>query len=248
MAKLTELAQKQIVRMELDEQVVYANLQGSLLVPIWDVGPNSWNPKTCQDDRLCQIARSLQKHGWQPSDLPLVAEGLEGAANRYTIINGEHRWLICNWAGFKQFPVTIATSVKTDEDGMALTMALEEAKARRDGKKFAENLVKLAVAGRDEELRGILRVRDPEALRQQRERFASKLAGNKATGGAVPKLVSLVMTNEQHVQWTLAIRSARTKLLVAQATIDMVQELADREIVALAAALRNVSEDVGKDE
>jgi len=77
-----------------------------------------------------------------------------------------------------------------------LNMALEEAKARRDSKRFRENLITLAVAGRDAELKSILRVKDPETLRQERLRFAEKLQRN-ANGCALPRSYSAMPRSQQ---------------------------------------------------
>jgi len=72
MAKLTGDAERRILKLGLQEDDVYRHLDTALLVPIDDVAPNNFNPKTCQDDRLLQIASSLKQYGWQPSDIPLV--------------------------------------------------------------------------------------------------------------------------------------------------------------------------------
>ena len=54
-----------------------------------------------------------------------------------------------------------------------------------------------------------------------------------------PKLVSLTFTGAQYDAYQTALGKARTRLRQAQETVDMVEELADKEIVALAAVLRN---------
>ena len=106
-------------------------------------------------------------------------------------------------------------------------------------------LNRLARGARDELLRQVFLVRDPEALRRKREAFASRL--NQQAQSAVqrtpPKLISLVFTGDQYDAYQDALRGARTKLKQAAETIAMVRELEDRDIVALAAVLRNEYQD-----
>ncbi len=237
---LSPTIQKKIAALGMQEAVVYAALPPERLVYTHDVAPNQYNPKTCQDERLLSLAQSLKLNGWLPSQLPLAWHDPEGA-KQWSIIDGEHRWMVASCAGFVKFPLIEATAVKTRTDAMALTMALEEAHARRDKDKWAANLVELAVAGRDDDLRRVLRIKDPEALRQKREAFAGKLQEAAAAGGvasAAPKLVSLTFTGAQYEAYQAALGKARTRLKMAQETIGMLDELSDRDVVAIAATLR----------
>jgi len=229
----------------LTEEALYAGLPPECLLPTEAIAPNSYNPKTCPSGRLLQIAQSLKQMGWIASEMPLVWRDPEGVTE-YTLINGEHRWRVVMAAGLEHFPALVTEAVSNREEAMALSMALEDAKARRDSRKFAENLMNLAASGaRDELLRQVFLVRDPEALRRKREAFASRL--NQQAQSAVqrtpPKLISLVFTGDQYDAYQDALRGARTKLKQAAETIAMVRELEDRDIVALAAVLRNEYQD-----
>jgi len=234
-------ARKTIAALGLDEEQVYGDLDPSLLLERVQVSPNNYNPKDCNDARLVAIANSIKTKGWVASELPLVWRDPEGDT-AFTLINGEHRYWITVYAEFRCFPAVVAKSVTCREDAMALGMALEEATARRDKGKWAENLVALAVAGNDADLRDILRIKDPAALRQKQVAFAGKLQASAAAGGvsaAAPKLVSLTFTRTQYDAYQAALGNARTRLRQAQETVNMVAELADKEIVALAAMIRN---------
>ena len=181
-------------------------------MPISDVTPNDWNPKTCNADRLLQIASSLKKHGWLSNDLPLLWRD-PACPDVLTIINGEHRWLVCAAAGFLHYPGKITTAPQTRADAIALTMAFEEAKARRDGAKFQQNLTDLAIAGRDEDLRTILRVKDPEALRKKQAAFATGLREKAVAGGTAttaPRMVALTFTGAQYDAYQAALGTARS--------------------------------------
>lgn len=248
---LTPKISKKIAKLGLVEAEVLASIPVEHLRPLDSIRPSDFNPKDCSDDRLIQIARSLQRKGWVPSELPLVWRDPEGPVE-FALINGEHRWVICQAAGFTHFPALIAESITDRTDALALNAALEEARARRDSKQYAQNLIDLAVAGRDADLRSILRVRDPEALRQQRERFQQKLKGTAESGGVAapanrPKLVTLTFTSAQHAAFEAALNGARSHLRKAQAVVDMVRELSDSEVVAVAAALRTAAQGNAKD-
>ncbi len=241
--EVTASLKKKLALLGLTEGEVYKDLPSSVLVPISDVTPNDWNPKTCGPDRLLQIASSLKQHGWLPNDLPLLWRD-PACPDVLTIINGEHRWLICAASGFLHYPGKETTAPKTREDAIALTMAFEEAKARRDSAKFQQNLTDLAVAGRDEDLRTILRVKDPEALRQKRAAFAAGLREKVAAGGTAataPRMVALTFTGAQYDAYQAALGAARTRLKQAGETVGMIEEFAaltDAEVVALAAEAR----------
>jgi len=241
---ITAAVQKRIAALGLSEEQVYRALDPALLLTLSEVSPNPDNPKQCNDARLLQVASSLLQEGWVQSEMPLVWATPDGRPTRYQLINGEHRWMICKMAGFENFPALISPTIQTQADATALCMKLEEARARRDGKKYAENLLAMAAEGRDEELRAILRIKDPAALRAQRERFAAGLEAKvqrARTEDVRPRLVSLTMTREQHEAYTEALGKARTRLRQAQETVDMVRELSEGEIVAIAAVVRNGS-------
>jgi hypothetical protein len=231
---------KRIEAMGLREDEIYAALDRALLLPIEDIRPNPDNPKTCQDARLLSIATSLKTKGWVPSELPLVWPA--GGATPYMLINGEHRWMIAKMAGFQRFPAVIARGITCAEDALALTMALEEARARRDKGKWAQNLMELAAQGRDEELRNILRVRDPEVLRQlalqQQARVEDAIKRQQEQRASAPRLVSFTLTGAQYDALQEAMGHAKTRLKQAQELVGMVRELADKDVVALAALLR----------
>jgi hypothetical protein len=238
---MTPQVAKRVEALGLQEQQVYAMLDPALLVPIAEVRANPDNPKTCQDTRLLAIATSLKTKGWVPSELPLVWKA--GGPSEYMLINGEHRWLVALAAGFEHFPAVIASGIDNAEDATALTMALEEARARRDKGKWAKNLMDLAAQGRDQELREILRVRDPEALRQlavrNKQRVSDAVAERQEQRSSAPRLVSYTLTGGQFDALQAAMGKARTRIKQAQELVGMVEELADRDIVAIAAVLHN---------
>lgn len=224
----------EIERIGLDEAKVFARIRSEHLWPMRDVRPNDWNPKQCTDERLLSIAYSLKRHGWLENDLPLLWR--KPKSKTLTIIGGEHRWKVCQVAKFEHFPGIIATAIETVEDAMALTMAMEEAKARRDNRRYTENLVALAQSRRDEELREILRIRDPEALRraaeERRERISAEI--RKRQEQEPPRIVSLTMTGPMYVRFNEAMGKARTQLKRSERICDLVESLSDGEIVDLA--------------
>jgi ParB-like chromosome segregation protein Spo0J len=238
---LTPAVQKRVEALGLLEQQTYAAIEPALLLPIAEVRANPDNPKICQDARLLAIATSLKTKGWVPSELPLVWRA--GGPTPYMLINGEHRWLIARAAGFERFPAVVAKGIDCAEDAIALTMALEEARARRDKGKWARNLMDLAAAGRDDELRDILRVRDPALLRelanQQRGRIEAAVQERQEQRASAPRLVSFTLTGAQYDSLQQAMHQAKTRIKQAQELVGMVQELVDKDVVALAAVIRN---------
>jgi ParB-like chromosome segregation protein Spo0J len=239
---ITSRVCKRIVALGLNEEQVFAGIPADLLLTLSDVSPNDYNPKSCNDERILMLANTIKLNGWIPSELPLVWEDKEGPA-RYTIINGEHRWLICKEAGFSRYPAVVAQAVQTRDEAMALTMALEEARARRDAKQYTANLLELAAKNRDELLTKVLRQRDPEELRRLQaahaEKSAQAVATAKEKASQTPRLMTLTFTRAQSDAYHNAMGKARTRLKQAQETIDMIEELSDADVVAIAAVLRN---------
>lgn len=241
---ITASVEKRIEAVGLIEEDAFAGLPAGVLLAISAVSPNDYNPKQCSDDRLVRIAESIKLKGWVPSEVCLVWRDPD-CPTEYRIINGEHRWLICKIAGFTHFPAYVAEAVTTREDAMALGMALEEAVAGRDHKKWTDNLLHLATRGKDEDLRKLLRVKDPEQLRQDLkyanaagQEFAKSVARNTSR----PKLVTLTFTGDQYDAYQAALGNAKTRLKMATETIGMLKELAERDVVAIAAVLRNGEE------
>ena len=241
---ISPAAEEKITALGLSEEQVYRALRPDLLLPLASISPNPENPKQCNDARLLALTSALLQDGWVPSELPLVWETPDGKPTQYQLINGEHRWLICQAAGFEKFPAVIAPTIHAQADATALCMRLEEARARRDSKQFTANLLEMAAQGRDVELREVLRIKDPEALRAQRERFANKLKDTVEAGGIrgnAPRLVSLTFTGAQYEAYQVALGNARTRLKQAAETIAMLEELADSDVIAIGAVLRNGS-------
>jgi ParB-like chromosome segregation protein Spo0J len=239
---ITSRAAAKIVTLGLKEEQVFAGIPVDLLLSLSDVSPNDYNPKSCNDERILMLANSVKMNGWIPSELPLVWEDKDGPT-RYTIINGEHRWLICKEAGFSQYPAVVASAIETREEAMALTMALEEARARRDAKQYTANLLELAAKNRDELLTKVLRQRDPEELRRLQAAHAEKSAQTVATAkekaSQAPRLMTLTFTRAQSDAYHQALGKARTRLKQAQETVNMLEELSNADVVAIAAVLRN---------
>lgn len=246
--EMNDATARAIRALGLNEQQVFADIPPDLLLTISDIAPNDYNPKSIGParDRAClQIAHSLRKHAWLPHDLALVWEDPDGAT-RYTIINGEHRWQVCKAAGFERFPAVVRPPFASRDDAIALVMALEGAKGRRDNKKFTANLLALAVDGKDDELRSILNVRDPAGLRllaQQRQQRLDEAQGAAAEQRrSAPRLVSLTFTGAQYDEYQAALGKARTRLKQAAQTNALIQSLAeatDAELIAAAAVITN---------
>jgi ParB-like chromosome segregation protein Spo0J len=216
----------------LVESEVLGGIIPEHLHPIGQVEPNEWNPKECNEARLLALAESLKRHGWLAHDLPLLWQDRRG---HFTIINGEHRWKVLVAAGFAQFPGIVTTAVKSREDGMALTMALEEAKARRDGKQYLANLVELAKAKRDEELRSIFRV-DAEAIRERARQKAEEvqIAARERLAAGPPRIITLLLPGPAFARFQEATAKARTALQRAGIATKAVEELSSGEVADLA--------------
>jgi hypothetical protein len=217
------------------ESEVFARIERESLWPLASVSPNDWNPKETTDARLLSIAGSLKQHGWLESDLPLLwREKPKGEA--LTILNGEHRWLVCKAAGFERYPGVLVSSVKTREDAMAITMAMEAAKARHDAKQFTANLVAMARAGRDEELRRVLGIRDPAALRQKAQENSDRIRTIRKAqqSEGPPRVVSMTMTGPQYMRWMGATEKARSNLKRAGIAVGLVDKLGDGDLLDLA--------------
>jgi len=231
---VTDEVARQIAQLGLVEAEVLARIPREHLWPIEHVQPNDWNPKLCTPDRYLGLAHSLKTHGWLGSDIPLLWK--PGRAEQYVIINGEHRYRICVAAGFEHYPGFIAEACRTRDDAMALTMAMEEAKARRDAEKYVANLVELARKGRDEELRNILRVRDPGQLRAAAEarRESIQAAVIARRSEEPPRVVSMTMTGPQYVRFTEAMGNARSQLKRAGIACDLIDQLSMGDLMDLA--------------
>lgn len=218
------------------------------LYPIGQITPNDYNPKKCTDDRLLSVTESLKRFGWLESDLPMIWQpNLKRKA--FTVVNGEHRFVIALAAGFKQFPAVLSSAIKTKEDAIAMTLTLEEARARPDATKRTAAIMALAQAGRDEELQKILRIVNPERIREIAESNrarATEIRAHVAAATTAPRLVPLTMTQAQFAAWQAALGKARGRLGQAQATVDMVRDLSDSEVVAVAAALKGALGDASR--
>lgn len=245
--------ERNVAELGLVEEEVFANVPAELLLDIEAVHPNAYNPKTCSDERLLRIAKSIKQLRWNASMLCMVWRDPDGQTE-FTIVNGEHRYHICKFAGFKHYPAVVAPGgekgIQTREDAMAWGMALEEATAGRDGQKWAKNLLALSASGKkDDFLKELLRVNDPAALRQRlRDNAPDKDAMRRKakTQAARPRIMTLTFTEQQHAAYQEALGKARTRLKIASETNGMLDELAgsidagltDEEIVAMAAIIR----------
>jgi hypothetical protein len=234
---MTAGCEQAIAKLSIDEQEVYRFIPGDLLRPIESYRANTWNPKKCPDDRLLGIAESLKQKGWLAHDLPLVWQ--PPRSKQFVILNGEHRWLVCRAAGFKSFPGVIAPGITDEMEARELTLVCEGAKARPDHQKFARELTTLALAGRDEALRGILRV-NAERLRDRAEatkqRLEETLQERSKAGG--PRMVSLVLTGTAHARWQEAMTKAKSVLKQATGATELVEALSAGDLVDLALCWR----------
>lgn len=239
---LSPTIERKVASLGLKQEHVFGLLDQGVLLPLSSIGPNAYNPKTCEDARLLSIAQSLRRKQWQPSQVALVWRDPDGATE-YTLIDGEHRWMVCRLSGFTLYPAVVATQVTTREQAAEVTLAFEEARARKDKRKSADLLIQAAVRGDDDFLTQVLRVRDPERLRAaaiQREQAVNAARAQAAEQRAsAPRTVTLVMTGAQYDEYQAALGKARTVLARAQETIGMVTDLSDGDVVAVAAVLRN---------
>ena len=238
MADLSPALEKQILALGLEQEACYAALPAGCLLPMGEIQPNDFNRKHFKS-RIAEIAGSLKQVGWQPNDLALVWRDPAGKVP-YTIINGEHRWMIARLCGFTQFPALVA-NVTNREDAMLLNATFEVARGRLDKQGMAKNLAEIAARGdRDEWLRVAARIKDPEAIRATMRAQAERveMVRAEAKANAAPRLLTLALTAAQYEAWQLAIGKAKTRLKLAAETIGMVEELADRDIVAIAAVMR----------
>ena len=252
---ITAAAQAAIQKLGLDEETVLARIPQDRLLALTDVcpigattdHPEYTNPKKCTDERLLSIANSLRELGWLPSDLPMVWED-PAAPTPYRLINGEHRWIVCRFAGFTRFPAVVNERVTTFDDAMIVTLALEEARALQDRGKNSANLIRLAASGKAEQLKAILRIQNPERLKElaaslgERTREAAGQA--RAATADKPRLVTLTFTGVLHTRYVAALGKAHKALRQAAETCNMLEELEafgaehPEDLVALAAQVR----------
>ena len=108
----------------LGEDVMSAEPQGTLRLPISQVESNSAQPRKYFDQAaLGELAESIAQHGIiQPLTVRKLASGY------YQIIAGERRWRAARLAGLKEVPVTVIEA----DDRTAAELAMIENLQRED--------------------------------------------------------------------------------------------------------------------
>jgi ParB family chromosome partitioning protein len=108
----------------LGDDVMKAEAQGTLFLPISMVESNSTQPRKRFDDAsLAELADSITQHGIiQPLTVRKLASGY------YQIIAGERRWRAARLAGLQEIPVTVIEA----DDRTAAELAMIENLQRED--------------------------------------------------------------------------------------------------------------------
>ena len=108
----------------LGDDVMKAETQGTLTLPISDVESNSSQPRKYFDEAaLAELADSIRQHGIiQPLTVRKLASGY------YQIIAGERRWRAARLAGLSEVPVTVIEA----DDRTAAELAMIENLQRED--------------------------------------------------------------------------------------------------------------------
>lgn len=65
------------------------------------ITPNDWNPNIVQEDILAKLRQEIAQHGLT---VPIT---VRSSGNGYEIVDGYHRWLICQELGFKEISCII---------------------------------------------------------------------------------------------------------------------------------------------
>ena len=86
---------------------------------------NPWNPNQMDKKTLKAEKESIEKYGVVA---PIIVRPLK---NKYQIIDGEHRYRVCNDLGYKKIPSVIIDGLE-DKDAKKLTIILNETKGQHD--------------------------------------------------------------------------------------------------------------------
>ncbi len=86
---------------------------------------NPWNPNQMDKKTLKAEKESIQKYGVVA---PIILRPLK---DKYQIIDGEHRFVVCTGLGYKQIPSVIIDGLE-DKDAKKLTIILNETKGQNN--------------------------------------------------------------------------------------------------------------------
>ena len=120
---------------------------------------NPWNPNQMDKKTLKAEKESIEKYGIVA---PIIVRPLK---NKYQIIDGEHRYIVCSELGYKLIPSVIIEGLK-DKDAKKLTIILNETKGSNDKielgkllgeleKDFGDNL-KIGLPFNDDDLNDLI--------------------------------------------------------------------------------------------
>ena len=120
---------------------------------------NPWNPNQMDKKTLKAEKESIEKYGVVA---PIIVRPLK---NKYQIIDGEHRYIVCSELGYKLIPSVIIEGLK-DKDAKKLTIILNETKGSNDKielgkllgeleKDFGDNL-KIGLPFNDDDLNDLI--------------------------------------------------------------------------------------------
>ena len=86
---------------------------------------NPWNPNQMDKKTLKAEKESIEKYGMVA---PVIVRPLK---DKYQIIDGEHRYIVCSELGYKLIPSVIIEGLE-DKDAKKLTIILNETKGSND--------------------------------------------------------------------------------------------------------------------
>jgi len=95
------------------------------IVKINLIKKNPWNPNQMDKKTLKAEKESIQKYGVVA---PIILRPLK---DKYQIIDGEHRFVVCTGLGYKQIPSVIIDGLE-DKDAKKLTIILNETKGQNN--------------------------------------------------------------------------------------------------------------------
>ena len=120
---------------------------------------NPWNPNQMDKKTLKAEKESIEKYGIVA---PIIVRPLK---NKYQIIDGEHRYIVCSELGYKLIPSVIIDGLE-NKDAKKLTIILNETKGSNDKielgkllgeleKDFGDNL-KIGLPFNDDDLNDLI--------------------------------------------------------------------------------------------
>ncbi|UCZ53246.1 nucleoid occlusion protein [Bacillus shivajii] len=188
------------------EDVEVSNKEEVHQIPIKDIVPNRYQPRTIfQDERIEELAQTIKTHGIIQ---PIVLRQLEG---KYEIIAGERRWRAVTTLGWETIPAVI----KTFNDSQTASVALIE-NLQREGLTSIEEANAYAKLI---EIHGLTQ----ESLAQRLGKGQSTIA-NKLRLLNLPAIVQDALLNrkvtERHARALISLKEQEKQEKVLQKIID----------------------------